>query len=74
VLAFKVSLYVKNDFELGTFFLQFKRCRRYINVNKVALEKIIANFIFSKTICKNCPIYVGYFSMSNDAAEGVIVH
>ena len=46
MLAFKVSLYVKNDFELGTFFLQFKRCRRYINVNKVALEKIIAKNLF----------------------------
>ncbi len=46
MLAFKVSLYVKNDFELGTFFLQFKRCRRYINVNKVALEKIIAQILF----------------------------
>ena len=46
MLAFKASLYVKNDFELGTFFLQFKRCRRYINVNKVALEKIMVQILF----------------------------
>lgn len=33
-----------------------------------------SEFNFSKTICKKLPDFVGYLSMSNDAAEGVIVH